>query len=219
MHDDRMASSVDEYWERRRELSPSSGRPAVADGDRRLALVVDVSDSGIRSQYERLADRLGEFGCLRPVPPGELHLTVKLFDRRTRDGDAAAAPSLSDVDDLVRATLADASPFELTVPRLNLFPDTVYAEVDDDGRLAALNERLCDHDRTMTSDRDRGQFLPHLTLGYFTGDREYDRLVDFLEAERSLSWPAVSVTELTLAEYEVTGRTESASKTLETYSL
>jgi hypothetical protein len=42
MHDGGMATDPEEYW-RRRELSPSSDRPIVADGDRRLALIVDVA--------------------------------------------------------------------------------------------------------------------------------------------------------------------------------
>lgn len=215
-----MASSVEEYWARRRELSPSGDQPAVADGDRRLALLVDLSDAPIVDPFERFADRLGEFDCLRPTPPDELHLTVKLFDRRAHAGDDGSdTPSQSTIDDLIAEIVADVSPFEIRFPRLNLFPDTVYAEVEDDDTLSRLNDALCDHDRTTTGDRDENRFLPHLTLGYFTGDSDYQRLVDFLEAERSLSVPTVTVDELALAAYDVTARHQSAMRPLCTYSL
>lgn len=212
-----MASNVEEYWQRRRELSPTPDRPAVADGDRRLALLVDASTSAVAAHHRRLADRLGAFDCLQPTPAEQLHCTVKLFDRSARDG--ADAPTREAVAAAVTDTLADVAPFELSFPRLNLFPDTVYAEVADGGTLSAINAALCEHTATVTDDRDADQFLPHLTLGYFTGDDEYDRLVDFLETNRSLAFPAVEVTELALVERQVTARSEAASTTLETFSL
>lgn len=90
---------------------------------------------------------------------------------------------------------------------------------DDGGVLGAVNDAICERSATVTADRDAGQFLPHLTLGYFTGDREYDALVDFLEANRSLAFPTVDVTELALVDRQGTARSESASTTLATDSL
>lgn len=220
MHDDGMASDVDEYWDRRREIVPSPERPTVADGDRRLALLANVADDKLADRFDRLSTRLDEFSCLRPTPADELHLTAKVFDRRVRDVETAdGVPSVGAVDTLVRDVLEDVAPFDVAFPRLNLFPDAVYAEVEDDGVLSAVNETLCASSETLTVDRDAEQFLPHLTLGYFTGDEEYHQLVDFLEANRELSFPATTVTEFHLVEYDVTAEWPSATSTLRTYSL
>ncbi len=218
MHDDGMASDVDEYWDRRREIVPSTQRSVATDGDRRLALLADVTDGAIVDRYERLADRLDEFPCLRPTPATELHLTAKVFDRRTRAPDTEAPP-VERVDRLVRDALKNVDPFAVEFPRLNLFPDTVYAEVEDDGVLSAVNEALCARVETLTVDRDADQFLPHLTLGYFTGDEEYDRLVDFLETNRDLTFPATTVTEFHLAEYDATAEWSETTTPVETYRL
>lgn len=223
MHDDGMASDVEEYWDRRREISPSPERPFVADGDRRLALLADVSDADLADRYERLSARLDEFACLRPTPPEELHLTAKVFDRRTRESETAGgdadAPSVERVDQLVRDAVDGVDRFEVDFPRLNLFPDAVYAEVEDEGVLSAVNRRLCDRVETMTADRDAEQFLPHLTLGYFTSDEEYDGLVDFLEVNRDLAFPTTTVSEFHLVTYDVTAEWPSATTTLRTYPL
>jgi 2'-5' RNA ligase len=102
---------------------------------------------------------------------------------------------------------------------VNLFPDTVYAEVDAEGVLAELNRRLSDSSWSSTTDRDGDNFIPHLTLGYFTSDEEYDALLDFMETNRSLSVPSTTVSELSLVAFDVTANWRSASATLKTYSL
>jgi len=237
-----MASDVDEYWARRRDIVPSPDRAVVTDGDRRLALLANVADGAVLDRVDRLATRLGSFPCLRTTPAEELHLTAKVFDRRVRDaadrdpdpdGGPDAAPDrdpdpdagtpdvtpVERIDRLVRDAVDEVDPFGVRFPRLNLFPDTVYAEVADGGVLSRVNRRLCDRAETLTVDRDAEQFIPHLTLGTFTDDEEYDRLVDYLEANRDPSIPETTVTEFHLVEYDVTAEWPSATTTLRTYSL
>jgi 2'-5' RNA ligase len=222
MHEDGMASDPAEYWRRRREITPDPGPPAVADGDRRLALIVDVTDRAVVSAYDSLSDRLDDFRCLATTPPEELHLTVKVFGGGTAADPPAEADTqtpLRTIDERVSTILADMDPFDVRFPRVNLFPDTVYAEVDAEGVLAELNRRLSDSSWSSTTDRDGDNFIPHLTLGYFTSDEEYDALLDFMETNRSLSVPSTTVSELSLVAFDVTANWRSASATLKTYSL
>jgi 2'-5' RNA ligase len=221
MHDDRMASDPDEYWERRREITPSPNPPVVADGDQRLALLVDLAESEVSSEYRRLHARLSEFRCLKLTPPDELHLTVKLFDHAptvATEGDSSPV-SAAQIADSVAEIVDDREPFTIEFPRLNLFPDTVYAEVDASGALTDLNRAVCDQPWTTASDRDCRQFIPHLTLGYFNGAEEYDRLITFLENHRDPQLPAMTVEEIAIVAYDLTSNWGSAATTLQTYSL
>ena len=221
MHQDRMASHPDEYWELRRELTPSPDPPVVADGDQRLAVLIDLADSQAASAYRRLRTRLSEFTCLESTPADELHLTVKLFDHAptaaTREGSTAV--SAAQIADAIAGIVDGHEPFEAGFPRLNLFPDTVYAEVDDGGMLAELNRALCDQPWATATDRDGQQFIPHLTLGYFAGSEEYDRLITFLEDHRDPGLPTVTVDELAVVAYDLTSNWGSATRTLQTFSL
>ncbi|MFB6255465.1 MAG: 2'-5' RNA ligase family protein [Haloplanus sp.] len=221
MHGDRMASDPTEYWERRRELTPSPNPPIVADGDQRLALLIDLAESRVASAYDRLHGRLSEFQCLTPTPSDELHLTVKLFDHTptAATGRNSSRVSATQIADSVTEIVDDRDPFTVEFPRLNLFPDTVYAEVDDGGALAELNRALCARPWTATSDRDGQQFIPHLTLGYFAGTEEYDRLLTFLEGNRDPRLPAMTVEEIAIVAYDLTSNWGSAATTLQTYSL
>jgi 2'-5' RNA ligase len=221
MHDESMASDAEEFWERRHALVPSPAGASPAAGDRRLVLLADVSDPDVVSHYESVRSRLAAFACLRPMPPDSLHVTVKLLDRefvRSADGASSASPRRRDAGATVSAVVAEFEPFELSFPRFNLFPDVVYAEVEDGGRLGELNRALCRLPATRTLARDCENYIPHLTLGYLAGREEYHDLVGFLERNRELSFPTLLVDRLHLVSYgSVDGR--PTYRTLRTYDL
>lgn len=216
VHDDEMASDPSEYWARRRTLSPSPVQSTVADGNRQLSVLADASGSAVRRQSGPLLDRLDRFSCLRATPPDDLHLTVKVFNAgrsRTKEMDTAQAQQL--VDQIA----ADTGPFDIRFPRLNLFPDIVYAEADSNGALTELNRAFCRTSETVDTDRDRTGFIPHLTLGYFTGEEEYDDLVDFMETNRDPGLPALRVDELALVSFDTTADRHTVADTIATYTL
>ena len=216
MHDDEMASDPSEYWARRRSLSPSPVQQAVADGDRRLSVLADVSESAVRTQSLSLLEQLDEFSCLRVTPPDDLHLTAKLFN-------AGRSPTgridTEHVHGLISRIAADTTPFEVDFPRLNLFPDTVYAEADGDGALTKLNRLFCQAAETTDTDRDCDAFIPHLTLGYFTDSEDYDELIDYMEANRDPKLPTLTVDELALVSFDTTNDRHTVAETIATYTL
>jgi 2'-5' RNA ligase len=120
---------------------------------------------------------------------------------------------------VVSSVVEEASPFDVTFTRFNLFPDVVYAEVDAAGRLDAMNRRLCAHPEIANLDRDVEGFIPHLTLGYFTDETDYPALVTFLETDREVSLPGLTVDELALVAYGVGEGLPPPYDRIETYEL
>lgn len=220
VHEEEMASDASEFWERRRDLRPSSDA-GDGEGAWRLVLLVDITDPLTESAGGQVIDRLGQFDCFGGSDASALHLTVKLFDipvaPSTTDV-AGSGPAVQHVDAVVSDVVSDRNPFEAAFTRLNLFPDVVYSEVADAGLLGEMNRALCDHAGVATLDRDGDGFIPHLTLGHFAGDSDYDELVDFLEANREVRLPTLTVTELALVAYEVGGHPPAYDR-LETYEL
>jgi 2'-5' RNA ligase len=217
-----MASNPTEFWHRRRDLTPSTEAGASGGADSyRLVLLVDITDPDVLSACGQVTGTLDRFDCFDAAASGVHHITIKTFD-------VGAEPSMDNlldrsavvqrVDRAVSDVISACDPFAIDLTRLNLFPDIVYGEVADGGQLADLNRRLCDHAGITTLDRDRDEFIPHLTLGYFSGDGDYEALVTFLETNRQLQFPTVPVEEVTLAAYEVGGR-PPAYNHLETYEL
>lgn len=218
MHDKEMATDPAEFWARRRDLDPSRGGPQENESDRRLVLLADIDDASVRPAYERLTEGLGEFECLAPAPFENLHLTIKLFDSVIEEP-VYGTPDTERVDSVVSDVLQEARPFDVEFTRFNLFPDVVYAAVDDGGRLTSLNRQLCARRTVTTMDRDGEAFIPHLTLGYFVDDSDYDGLVSYLETHREVTLPTLTVDELALVAYDIGGGWPPTYTQLETYEL
>jgi 2'-5' RNA ligase len=218
MHDEDMASEAGEFWGRRHDLGPSSAGESDDERSRQPVLLAEVTGPEERPAYEQILDALADFDCVTPSAFGTLHLTVKLFDVSVGTS-RIDRPAVDRIDEAVSSAVADVDPFAVEFPRFNVFPDVVYAEVRDGGRLGELNRQLCSHPAVGTLDRDVEGFIPHLTVGYFTGDSDYDALVGFLESNRALALPTLAVDELVLVDYEVGHRFPPTCDRLKTYQL
>lgn len=187
------------FWDDRRGMPLETTTDAdVADWDvdRHLVFLAHVTDESMREALRPTLDALSEFDSLVAVPEHYLHVTV------TPAGNVGPERRLSAADEKRIATDArDAfsgiGSFEISFPRLNLFPSVVFAEVQDGGAFATLNDRACGIDGVEVLDRDE-DFVPHATLAQFRNERDYDELVEWLEENRALSVPPLRVTELEL---------------------
>lgn len=220
MHDDEMASDETEFWERRHEMSPSADDELPSD-EHRLALLVDVADPAVRSAGGQLSARLDRFECFDSSPPEAFHLTVKVFDVSVPSSTVETVrsrPTVRRVDAGVSSVTSECEPFTVRFPRLNLFPDVVYAEVDAGDRLTEMNRAICRKPDVTTLDRDGDNFIPHLTLGYFQNDVDSEELIQFIESNRELDLPTLAVDTLSLVVYDVGGRPPAYDE-IKTYRL
>ena len=203
-----LASDPTEFWERRRDLpvEPTTDADVTRRDDGHLVLLFELP-AETSERFDPTLDRLSAFDCLAVAPPRYLHVTVTAVGDVSDDPDGAGEFAPEGVDALaddVGTVLAGAEPFEVRFPRLNLFPTVVYAEVDDDGRFVALNDRVCALDAVPVQGRDR-QFVPHAALGQFRDD-DVSALVDALERDRTLDVPSVSVDTLALVRVDFAER-------------
>lgn len=206
MSDD-LATDPGEYWAARRDLTPApvslhdeSGRHLVF-----LARIPDLFADARRG--------LADFDCLAVAPPEYLHVTVTPVGTL---GDGVSPEVEDRIRRDARDAFSDVDAFDVRFARLNLFPTVVYAEVDADGGFAALNDRACRIPDVPVHDRDRS-FVPHATLAQFTGDDDYDALVEYLEANRALDVSTtVDAVQLVALDH---GERFPAFETVETYEL
>jgi 2'-5' RNA ligase len=220
MHDEGMASDATEFWKQRHDITPSADTDEGPDGYR-LVLLAEVTDPDVLSACERICGTLDRFECFDASPSSVMHITAKLFDTEVEPsttGIENPSPAVKRVDGVVSNVVSEYEPFDVELPRLNLFPDVVYGEVADGGQLTGLNRRICNYDGIVTLDRDGEKFIPHLTFGYFGTDRDFGALVEFLEVNRELQLPTVPIEEVSLVAYEVGGHPPTYNH-LKTYEL
>lgn len=227
MSNDPVAADESEFWERRHDLSPSpiTDQDIEQRGigrDRHLVLLAHLHDSDLITSVKPLLKRLGQFECFEPIPEENLHITVKVFGNVVEDPSSEDEFSPAEERDLAAALeseLDDCSPFEVEFPRFNLFPDTVYAEVDDDGRFRRLNRRVCELSNVPVWDRDRDGFIPHLSLGHFTQRGGYDQLIEYLETNRRLDLPPIGIDQVEFVALNLSEGRFPPYETIQTYPL
>ncbi|QLD86354.1 2'-5' RNA ligase family protein [Natronomonas halophila] len=227
MADDGLASNPATFWNRRHELSlapitDEDVRQRAGGRGRHLVLLARITDDTVRSRVEPILKRLDGFDCFAAQPTRNLHITVKVLGNVVENPQDEAEFAPEEEAELVAKlddALEEATSFAVDIPRLNLFPDVVYAEVADDGRFAALNHRVCSIAGVPVRERDRTGFIPHLTLGHFTRRDGYERLLQYLERNRSLDLPPRPVSELELVALDFSDGRFPPYETVRTYDL
>lgn len=139
-------------WENRYQFSPNIlDREALnqwaGDRERYLTLSVNVSKSSVHNALEPVRTVLADHDCSTVAPPDYYHITLKkvgcIRDPPERDSDITPS-TLSELRRAARRTLSDVQPFEVSLPRLNLFDNVVFCEVAEQDRLQEIHQRLCD---------------------------------------------------------------------------
>lgn len=202
MTEDFIAEDPSEFWEKRHELSlhPIT-KSAVRDREsgRHLVFLVDIDDDVVLSQFEPVSTALDKFDCLDSWPLEYLHVTVKVVGTLADNPEEGlTAADEQRFVETAYSVFGEVEPFSVTFPRLNLFPSVVYAEVEDGGRFAAVNERICKIQEMPVYDRDRNRFIPHVALARFTQEEGYEDVVEYLERTRSLSINSIEISEIQL---------------------
>ena len=156
-----------------------------------LTFMVRVLDPRLREAIADFVERLRGLPCLDLYPEEYWHITVKMVGfqvvRRTRPDDVQR----QDVGPILYAAeraLAGQPAFEAEIGPVNAFPDAVFLEVHDGGRLKALHQRLLSGlERCPRFPYDGDSYLPHLTLARYAGYEGLRELKERLAALRSES--------------------------------
>ena len=199
------------YWGRRRHLDPfvttAETRSTWANGRNHYrSFVVHVTGSAADTLAE-LAESVGGFDCVRPASKESLHIAVK--DLGFVVDEAAATDEIDpDSADAIADAAADIfareQRFEVTFPRLNVLPNSVFAEVDSDGRFERLHRELLALPGAPTLPGDGDAYTPHATLGEFRSTSDFQYFVEWLEEHRDVDADPFEVEAFSLVEVDPT---------------
>jgi 2'-5' RNA ligase len=180
-----------------------------------MRLFVSVDCGPLADAIADAQDRLPEVGSLRPVDPGNAHVTLKFLG-------AVAPDRLDPVERAVARGVTEAAvdPFEITLAGIGVFPDleyisVVWAGVDGgETALCRLHEAIERETTAIGFDPEEHAFTPHVTLARMDdarGKEAVQRLVRETDPTLgSVAVEAVHLTESTLTdggpEYETVAR-------------
>ncbi len=154
-----------------------------------LAFLVRLEDAAAQAYIARLQERIAGVPGVELYPDWYWHMTVKPAGfqviKRTHDDDVLR----QDVPKIARAAqelLAGQPAFEAQLGPANGFPEVVFVEVHDGGRVRDLNTLLTERLQNVPRYPFDGEaWLPHISIARFTSNDGLDELKARLAELRS----------------------------------
>lgn len=202
-----MTESI-ENWENRYSFSPDVlDREALdqwaGDRERYITFSVDVTQPSVHNALEAVRTVLAKHNCTTVAPPEYYHITVKQVGcvREPPERDTDVTPStMSKLRRAAREMLSEVEPFEVSLPRLNLFDRVIFCEVAECEPLIELHWRLCNLPDVPQWKYEREDYVPHVTLSHFQSYEGLEGLFADLEPLRDVEIPSVTVESVSLQE-------------------
>ena len=137
-----------------------------------LAFLVPLDDPAVQAHVARMIEAIHEIRGVEAYPPSYWHITIKgvgfLVDRPSADDEVSPADTERIIRD-ARGVFEREPAFEVQIGRANGFPEVVFLEVCDGGRVRSLNTRLLEEVPGLSAyPIDGPVFLPHISIARFT---------------------------------------------------
>jgi 2'-5' RNA ligase len=133
---------------------------------KRIFVAVEISEAARRRVADYIENLRKEFPKIRVgwEKPEKLHLTLKFL------GDCGEK-QLSELEKIVEEISAEISNFKIQISETGVFPNArnprvLWIDVKDEaGNLARINERLETECEKIGFEKERRNYVPHLTIG------------------------------------------------------
>ncbi|MFQ5597486.1 MAG: RNA 2',3'-cyclic phosphodiesterase [Nitrospiria bacterium] len=148
----------------------TAGKQSTTVSPMRLFIAFPISET-IRKRYRELQDRgRKQAVSIRWCRPEQCHLTL-LFLGEIKASDLGA------IEEILRSTVAQFTPFTVTITGLGLFPKpkaprVLWLGVSEEASLMRLQQSLADAIGRLGLPLERRSFRPHLTLARIRGKIE-----------------------------------------------
>lgn len=172
----------------------------------RTFVAIELDDECRRSLATAIDQLEHAVSGIKWVDADSAHLTIKFIGQLDENDVPRAVDVLNDA-------AADAEPFSMRVGRLSAFPSerrprVIYASVEEStGVLQRLAERidagLADQ---LDVDREKRDFIPHVTLGRVRKGQSCPPLEEFADAGDKSNFGRVQVEEIVLMKSDLTPR-------------
>lgn len=189
-----MDARFDHAWERFRGLNSLTLVSDTVEGqwargrNAYLAFLVPIEDAAVRGHISRVIRRIAAIPGVEPYPEPYWHMTVKGVGFEVEEPAAfeeIAKRDVTRIADAARSVFANESAFETRIGLANGFPEVVFLEVWNAGRVPRLNARLMDVITALARyPVDGANFLPHISIARFTSGAGLARLKDALAGLR-----------------------------------
>jgi len=201
-----MNNSFTDVWERRKNIQLNVAKYWI-DNDwtkgrnQYLTFHVRIRDEQLIENIVEIQNRLSANSCVAPFPKDYFHISVAglgFLAESEKYEDDILIENLQRIINQAKEVLQPFSKFDVVFSRLNIFPDVVFVEVHDGGRIEEIFRRLQTIPEIRKRKFDYSSFLPHISIMYFQKQKDFTGLLSYLEKLRDTEFGRITVDSIEL---------------------
>ena len=201
-----MDNRFTDIWERRKNVQLNVAKYWV-DNDwtkgrnQYLTFHVRIRDEELIERIVEIQNRLSTISCVAPFPKDYLHISVAGLGFLTESEEYEDDISIENLQRIInqsKEVLQTFSKFDVVFSKLNIFPDVVFVEVHDGGKIEEIFRRLQAIPEIGKRKFGYPSFLPHISIMHFQKDEDFLKLIGCLEKLRDTEFGKMTVNSIEL---------------------
>jgi 2'-5' RNA ligase len=201
-----MNNRFTDVWERRKNVQLNVAKYWV-DNDwtkgrnQYLTLHVRIRDEELIEKIVEIQNRLSTISCVVPFPKDYFHISVAGLGFLTESEEYEDDISIENLQRIInqsKEVLRTFSKFDVVFSKLNIFPDVVFVEVHDGGKIEGIFRRLQAIPEIGKRKSSYPSFLPHISIMHFQKDQDFSKLISCLEKLRDTEFGKMTVNSIEL---------------------
>jgi len=201
-----MNNRFTDVWERRKNVQLNVTKYWLDDDwtkgrNQYLTFHVRIRDEELIEKIVEIQSRLSTISCVAPFPKDYFHISVAglgFLAESEEYEDDILIENLQRIINQAKEVFQPFSKFDIFLSRLNIFPDVVFVEVHDGGRIEAIFRRLQAIPEIRKKKFDYPSFLPHISIMHFQKNENFTRLINYLEKLRDTEFGKMTVNSIEL---------------------
>jgi len=190
-----------DVWERRKKIQLNVTKYWI-DNDwtkgrnQYLTFHVRIKDEELIEKIVEIQSELSTISCVAPFPKDYFHISVAglgFLAKSEEYEDDILIENLQRIINQAKEVLQSSSKFDVFLSKLNIFPDVVFTEVHDGGKIEEMYRRLQAIPEIRKRKFDYPSFLPHISIMHFQNNKDFTRLISYLEKLRDTEFGNMTV--------------------------
>jgi 2'-5' RNA ligase len=201
-----MNDRFEDVWERRKNIQLNVTKYWVDNNwtkgrNQYLTFHIRIRDVGLIEKIVEIQSRLSTFSCVAAFPKDYFHVSVAglgFLAKSEEYEDDILIENLQRIINQAKEVLQPFSKFNLLLSRVNIFPDVVFAEVHDGGRIEGIFRKLQAIPEIGEREFVYPSFLPHISIMHFQNRKDFRKFISCLEKLRHVEFGKMTVNSIEL---------------------
>jgi 2'-5' RNA ligase len=215
-----------DVWERRKNIQLNLTKYWVDNEwtkgrNQYLTFHVRIRDAGLIEKIVEIQSWLSTISCVARFPKDYFHISVMglgFLAKSEEYEDDILVENLQRIINQAKEFLQQFSKFDVFLSKLNIFPDVVFVEIHDGGKIEEIFRGLQGIPEIGKRKFDYPSFLPHISIMHFQKKEDFTRLISYLEKLRDTEVGKMTVNSIELVKAHLFKK-HPKLKTIHTFEL